>query len=127
MGKRGVSSPRAPKSKLPLSPATLAGNTLSLSGIAATDERGEMVGKDDIRARTRQVLENMKSLVEAAGGTLQDVTQTSVYITDPANYAGMNEAYQTYSPVDPPARATVRAGLANPDFLVEIQGSAVLG
>jgi len=91
------------------------------------NERGEVVGKGDIRAQTRQVLENMKSLVEAAGGTLQDVTQTTVYITDLAHYAGMNEVYATYFSADPPARATVRVDLANPDFLVEIQGAAVLG
>jgi len=127
MGKRVISSLKVPKSKLPLSPATLAGTTLYLSGIVATNERGEIVGKGDIRAQTKQVLENVKSLVEAAGGTLLDVTQTTVYITDLANYGGMNEVYQTYFPVDPPARATVRVGLANPDFLVEIQGTAVLG
>ena len=127
MGKRVISSPKAPKSKFPLSPATLAGKTLYLSGLVATNERGEIIGKGDIRAQTRQVLENMKSLVEAAGGVLQDVTQTTVYITDLANFAGMNEVYQTYFPVDPPARATVRVGLVNPDFLVEIQSTAVIG
>jgi aminoacrylate peracid reductase len=127
MGKRVISTPKAPKSKFPLSPATLGGNTLYVSGLVATNERGEIVGKGDIRAQTRQVLENMKSLVEAAGGTLQDVTRTNVYITDLANFAGMNEVYQTYFPVDPPARATVRVDLVNPDFLVEIQGTAVLG
>lgn len=127
MGKRVISSSKAPKSKFPLSPATLGGKTLYLSGLVATNERGEIVGKGDIRAQTRQVLENMKSLVEAAGGTLQDVTQATVYITDLGNFSGMNEVYQTYFPVDPPARATVRVGLVNPDFLVEIQSTAVIG
>jgi aminoacrylate peracid reductase len=127
MPKRVISSPKAPKSKFPLSPATLGGKTLYLSGLVSTNERGEIVGKGDIRAQTRQVLERMQSLVEAAGGTLQDVTQTTVYITDLANFAGMNEVYQTYFPVDPPARATVRVDLVNPDFLVEIQSTAVLG
>ena len=126
MGKRVISSPKAPKSKFPLSPATLAGKTLYISGLVASNDRGEIVGKGDIRAQTRQVLENMKSLVEAAGGTLQDVTQTNVFITNLANFGGMNEVYQTYFPVDPPARATIRVDLVNPDFLVEIQGTAVL-
>jgi reactive intermediate/imine deaminase len=127
MGKRVISSPKVPKSKFPLSPATLGGKTLYLSGLVSTNERGEIVGKGDIRAQTRQTLENMRSLVEAAGGTLQDVTQATVYITNLANFAGMNEVYQTYFPVDPPARATVRVDLVNPDLLVEIQATAVLG
>jgi aminoacrylate peracid reductase len=127
MPKRVISSPKVPKSQFPLSPATLGGKTLYLSGLVSTNERGEIVGKGDIRAQTRQTLENMKSLVEAAGGTLQDVTQATVYITNLANFAGMNEVYQTYFPVDPPARATVRVDLVNPDFLVEIQATAVLG
>jgi 2-iminobutanoate/2-iminopropanoate deaminase len=85
------------------------------------------VGKGDIRAQTRQALENIKALVEAAGGTLMDVTQLTVYLTDLANGSGMNEVYRTYFPVDPPARATVRVDLGHPDFLVEIQGTAVIG
>jgi aminoacrylate peracid reductase len=127
MPKRVISSPKAPQSAFPLSPATLAGKTLYLSGLVSVNESMEIVGKGDIRAQTQQVLERMKSLVETAGGTLHDVTQTTVYITDVANFPGMNEVYQRYFPVDPPARATVRVGLVNPDCLVEIQSTAVLG
>ena len=127
MAKQVIRSPKVAESRLPLSQATLAGNVLYVGGAVAHDARGQLVGKGDIRAQTKQALENIKALVEAAGGTLLDVTRTTVYLTDLANYAGMNEVYGTYFPVDPPSRATVRVDLANPDFLVEIQATAFLG
>jgi len=127
MPKKIIRSPKVAESTLPLSQATLAGNVLYTGGAVAHDARGQLVGKGDIRAQTRQVLENIKALVEAAGGTMLDVTRTTVYLTDLANYVGMNEVYGTYFPVDPPSRATVRVDLAHPDFLVEIQATAVIG
>ncbi len=127
MPKKVIRSPKVAESSLPLSQATLAGNVLYLCGAVAFNERGEIVGRGDIRAQTAQALENIKALVEAAGGTLLDVTQTTVYLTDLSNSAGMNEVYRTYFPVDPPARATVRVDLGHPDFLIEIQATAVVG
>jgi len=127
MAKRVISTPKVARSSLPLSQATLAGNVLFIGGAVALNERGEIVGKGDIAAQTRQALENMKAIVEAAGGTLRDVTRTTVYLTDLANYNGMNEVYRTYFPVEPPARATLRVDLANPDFLIEIEATATLG
>jgi reactive intermediate/imine deaminase len=127
MPKKVITSPKVAATSLPISQATLAGNTLYLHGAVAFDARGELVGKGDIRAQTRQALENVKALVEAAGGTLRDVTQTTVYLTDLKNAAGMNEVYATYFPVEPPARATVRVDLGHPDFLIEIQATAVVG
>ena len=127
MPKTIIRSPRVPESNLPLSQATLAGNTLFIGGAVALDERGVIVGRGDIRVQTRQALENIKALVEAAGGSLRDVTRATVYLTDLDNYAGMNEIYGQYFAVEPPARATVRVDLANPDFLVEIEATAIVG
>lgn len=127
MPKTVISSPKVAATTLPLSQAILAGNTLFLHGAVAFDEHGKLVGKGDIRAQTRQALENIKALVEAAGGTMQDVTQTTVFLTDFKNGADMNEVYRIYFPVDPPARATVRVELGHPDFLIEIQAIAVIG
>jgi reactive intermediate/imine deaminase len=127
MAKTVIRSPKVAESSLPLSQATLAGNVLYVGGVVAHDARGQLIGKGDIRAQTTQVLENIKALVEAAGGTLLDVTRTTVYLTDLANYAGMNEVYGRYFAVESPSRATVRVDLANPEFLVEIQATAFLG
>jgi 2-iminobutanoate/2-iminopropanoate deaminase len=57
---------------------------------------------------------------------MSDIIKTTVYITDLANLAAMNEVYKTYCPLEPPARATVKADLVNKDFLVEIDAIAVV-
>ncbi len=126
MPKQVLVSPKVAISSLPLSQATRAGNLLFIGGAVSLNAGGELVGKGDIRAQTRQALENIKAIVEAAGGTLRDVTQTTVYLTDLAHYGPMNEVYASYFPVEPPARATVRVDLANRDFLIEITAVAVL-
>lgn len=126
MPKRVIRTPLVEDSTLPLSPATAAGNLVFVGGAVASNARGDIVGKGDIRVQTRQALDNVKALVEAAGGTLADVTQVTVYLTDLAHYGPMNEVYATYFPVDPPTRATVRVDLANPDFLIEITALAVI-
>jgi 2-iminobutanoate/2-iminopropanoate deaminase len=73
------------------------------------------------------VLENVSAIVEAGGGRMSDIVKTTVYITDMANFAAMNEVYKTYFSSEPPARATVKADLVNKDFLVEIDAIAVIG
>jgi 2-iminobutanoate/2-iminopropanoate deaminase len=81
-----------------------------------------------VRARViqgSQVLENIKELVFAAGGSLSDVTKTTVYLTDLAN-CGMNEVYREYFAEAPPASATVKVELFGPRRLVEIGAVAVL-
>lgn len=127
MAKKMIRSPKVAATTLPLSQAILAGNTLYIHGAEAFNDRGEIVGKGNIRVQRKQALENIKALGEEAGGSLIDVAQTTVYLTDFANGAGMNEIYRTYFPIDPPARATVQVGLGHPDFLIEIQATAVIG
>ncbi len=126
MPKQVIASPKVAASPLPLSQATRAGSLLFIGGAVALNANGKLVGKGDIRAQTRQALENIKALVEAAGGALRDVAQTTVYLSDLAHYTPMNEVYAGYFPVEPPARATVRVDLANRDFLIEITAVAVL-
>jgi aminoacrylate peracid reductase len=111
----------------PYSPATKAGNTVYVSGTVALDADGKLVGGNDIKAQTRQVLESIKNLVEAAGGTLRDVAFNTIFLSDLSNYAGMNEIYREYFPTEPPARYCIRADLVRPEFLVEIASIAHLG
>jgi reactive intermediate/imine deaminase len=126
MTKGVVSAPKVATPPAPISMATKAGNLVFVAGIVALDASGNIVGKGDIKAQTRQVLENIKELVAAAGGTLSDVTKTTVYLTDFGNYASMNEVYREYFANSPPARATVKVELFNPSFLVEIDAIAVV-
>jgi len=128
MAKSILSSPKIAKfAGAPYSSGTKVGNLLFTAGMVSLDEKGEIVGRGDIRAQTRQALENMKAVLEAGGGKMTDVAKTTVYITDVANYAGMNEVYKTFFPTDPPARAMAKVELLNKDLLVEIEAFAVLG
>ena len=128
MAKSILSSPKIAKvAGAPYSSGTKVGNLLFTAGMVSLNEKGEIVGRGDIRAQTRQVLDNVKAIVEAGGGKMTDIAKTTVYITDLANFAAMNEVYKTYFASDPPARATVKADLVNKDFLVEIDAFAVVG
>ena len=127
MGKRVIYSEKVAKPVATYSQGMLAGNLLFIAGMTAFNPRGEFVGKKDVREQTRQVLENIRGVVEAAGGTMKDIVQTTVYVTDLANFPAVEEVYKTYFPTDPPPRATLRVDLVRPEYLVEISATAVIG
>ena len=102
------------------------GNIVTTAGQVAIDPAGDIVGMGDIVAQTRQTLENLKNSLAAAGAEMTDVIKTMIFISDLANYKGMNEVYDEYFANNPPARSTVRADLALPDLLVEIEAIAVV-
>lgn len=111
----------------PYSPGVKTGNTVYVSGILAMDSEGNTVGEGDIKAQTRHVIESVRSVVEAAGGTLADVAFNQIFLADLADYAGMNEVYREYFGDNPPARYCIKAELVKPEFLVEISSTAHLG
>ena len=76
------------------------------------DASGNLVGaEDDAGAQTRQVMENIKAILEAAGGSLEDIVYNMIFLADLGDYQAMNEVYGSYFPENPPARACVQAGL----------------
>lgn len=103
------------------------GNLVTTAGMISLDAQGNLVGEGDIQAQTRQTLENLKTALEAAGASIADVIKTTIFISDFANYQGMNEIYNAYFQDNPPARATVRADIVLPTLLVEIDAIAVVG
>ena len=111
----------------PYSPGAKAGNVLYVSGTLAMDVTGRTVGVGDVRAQTRHVLESIKSVVVAAGGTMTDITFNQIFLKDLGDYAAMNEVYREYFPASPPARYCIRADLVKPEFLVEIASTAHIG
>jgi len=117
----------SPPPLAPYSPGAKAGNAVYVSGTIALDSEGKLVGAGDVKAQTRHVLETIKSVLEAAGGSLKDVTFNHIFLTDMIGYAGMNEVYREYFPTNPPARYCIRADLVKPEFLVEIASIAHLG
>ncbi len=108
----------------PYSPGAKAGNVVYVSGTLALDSSGNLVGKGDVKAQTRHIIETIKGVLEAAGGSLKDITFNHIFLSDMAGYAAMNEVYREYFPKDQPARYCIRADLVRPDFLVEIASIA---
>src|SRR5689334_8061951 len=105
MPKQCFNPPELPQAIGPYSWATRHGNLVFLAGTAGIGGDGELVGAGDIRKQTEVTIENLKSAVTAAGGTLDDIVKTTVYLGDVSDYAGMNEVYRHYFPELPPARA----------------------
>lgn len=124
--KKIITTPKAPAPIGPYNQAVLSGNTLYTSGqIALHPETGALV-MDDIKTETKQVMENMKAVLEAADMTFEHVIKTSIFISDMHNFAQINEVYGTYFKDETaPARETVE--VANlPKFVnVEISMIAV--
>jgi reactive intermediate/imine deaminase len=116
-----------PKPEYPYSPGSTGGGFVYTSGQVAWDENGELVGRGDAAAQTRQVLSNVESVLRAAGATLDDVLKCNVYLADIRYFQAMNDVFATFFPADPPARTTVQAPLAEPEMLVEIEAIAWIG
>jgi reactive intermediate/imine deaminase len=113
------------KSPSPYSYGIKTGNTLFLSGLVSRNGKDNTNVKGDITAQTKTVLDNGAAILKQAGMSFADVVSARVYITDDTTFQGMNAAYRTYFPSMAPARATVKAALASPDYVVEITMVAV--
>lgn len=124
-----VSTADAPAAIGPYSQAVRAGAFLFLSGQIPLDPRtGEMVGGDDVEAQTRQVLANLKAVLQAAGASFGQVVKTTIFLTDLSDFATVNRVYATaFEGVDPPARATVQVAALPRGAKVEIEAVAYLG
>lgn len=111
----------------PFVPGTLADGVVYVSGTLPFDKDNNVVHVGDAAAQTRHVLETIKSVIETAGGTMDDVTFNSVFITDWSHYAAVNAVYADYFPGDKPARFCIQCGLVKPDALIEIASVAHIG
>lgn len=113
-------------SSSPLSQAISLGGLLYCSGqVPVSPATGEV--PDGIEAQTRQVMDNLKAVLEAAGADMNDAIKSTVYLVNPADITGMNRAYERCFSASPPARTTVIvAGLAKPEWLIEVELVAAL-
>jgi 2-iminobutanoate/2-iminopropanoate deaminase len=130
MAKRVLQPPNLtflPRPDYPYSPGTTAGGLVYTAGQVAWDERGELVGRGDPEAQTRQVLANVQSILGEGGATLDDVLKCNVYLADIRYFQAMNDVFAEFFPTEPPARTTVQAPLAEPEMLVEIEAIAWIG
>ncbi|WP_431302702.1 pyrimidine utilization protein C [Sediminicoccus sp. BL-A-41-H5] len=111
----------------PYSPGALADGVLYVSGTLPFDKDNNVMHLGDAAAQTRLVLETIKGVIEAAGGTMADVVMNHIFLTDWANYAALNAVYAEYFPGDKPARYCIQCGLVKPGALVEIATVAHIG
>jgi reactive intermediate/imine deaminase len=103
------------------------GRLVFIAGQVSADKSGNVVGKGDFRAQTRQVFENLNAAVQAAGGTMADVAKINVYVTDLSQLAAMREVRQQYFTGNPPASTLVQVvSLARPEYLLEIEAILVV-
>jgi reactive intermediate/imine deaminase len=109
--------------------AIRSGKMLFIAGQLAMDQQGRVVGAGDIRKQTKQVFENIGTILKASGATFENLVYWTAFIVDmKKNYAGYAEVRAQYLSKDPkPATALVEVkGLSTPDFLFEVQAIAVL-
>lgn len=123
--KKIILTPNAPAPIGPYSQAVLSGDTLYTSGQIAIDPKtGELV-MGDIQQETRQVMENMKAVLEAAGMDFSDVIKTTIFIMNMADFGKINDIYGSYFTADAPARETVQVAGLPKGVNVEISMVAV--
>ena len=113
---KGHAAPSAP-----YSPAIIEGKLVFVSGQGPLDPKTGEYLKGDITSETRQVFENIKEILKAAGTKMESVLKVNVYLRDINDFAAMNEVYKTYFEAPYPARTTIQAGALPRGFAVEIE------
>jgi 2-iminobutanoate/2-iminopropanoate deaminase len=124
--KTPIQTSHAPEALGPYSQAIQTGPWLFLSGQIPLSASGQLC-PGGIREQTQQVLKNLQAILEAAGGTLNDITQTTCYLCSLDDFQAFNEIYAQYFKAPFPARATVEVKALPRNALVEISALAYFG
>ena len=117
----------APKPIAPFIPGCRVGDTVYVAGTLALGPDGESLHEGDVKAQTRYVIEEIKRVIESAGGTLADVCYNAIFLKNRADYAAFNEVYAEYFGAAPPPRYCIISELVRDELLVEIATTAYLG
>ena len=127
MSRKIISTDRAPKAIGTYSQAVRAGDTVYLSGQIPLDPATMEMVTGDIEKEIRRVFENLKAVAEAAGGSLAQAVKVTVFLTDLANFAKVNEVMAAYIAEPYPARAAVGVSQLPRGARVEIECVLYLG
>jgi 2-iminobutanoate/2-iminopropanoate deaminase len=123
--RRIIDTDRAPGAVGPYSQAVASGALLFVSGQIPLDpETGQVVGAD-VGTQARQVLENLKAVIQAGGMGLQDVVKCSCFLQNMEHFAEFNAVYAEYFPHSPPARECIQVARLPRDALVEVSAICV--
>jgi 2-iminobutanoate/2-iminopropanoate deaminase len=116
-----IATDKAGRTRSPLSQAVKVGNLVFVSGTTGYTADGR-IARGDFAAQMRQVMDNIKAILEAAGSSLDRAVKMNVIMARAADFAAMNEIYKTYFvDGDYPARTTIEATLAREELLIEIE------
>ena len=126
MSKSVIATTRAPAAIGPYSQAVRVGSLLFCSGQIALDPATGAMVEGGIEAQTRQVLTNMRAVLDAAGIGLDSVVKTTIFLVDLADFETVNAIYAEHFHVAPPARSTVEVSRVPRDARVEIEAIASL-
>jgi 2-iminobutanoate/2-iminopropanoate deaminase len=126
MQKEVIKTPKAADPIGPYSQAIKAGMFVFVAGEKGIDPKTNKMVPGGIQAETRQTLENIKNILEAAGSSLDLAVATFVYMVDLKDFQAMNEIYAQYFKVQPPGRTTVGVTSLPAGALVEIQCTALV-
>ena len=118
--KKHITSADAPKPIGPYSQAVVAGGLMFVSGQIAIDPATDKIVEGDVSAQTEQVLKNLMAILKEAKMGAENVVKTTVFLSDMADFAKMNEVYGKYLGKQPPARSTVQAAGLPRGVMVEI-------
>ena len=103
------------------------GTTIYVSGLVSRNKAGDVIGKGDMAAQIRQVGENLKLSLDAAGATFKDLVRTVTYVTDIDSFFANVDARQEVFGEALPTSSTIGVSrLSHPDFLVEVEAFAVI-
>jgi reactive intermediate/imine deaminase len=127
MSRQSIHTDRAPQAIGPYSQAVRAGDTVYLSGQVPFDPATMQLVTGDIETEARRVFENLKAVAEAAGGSLANAVKLTIFLTDLANFAKVNEVMGTYFAKPYPARSTIGVAQLPRGAQIEIECVLHLG
>ena len=121
-----ISTKNAPAAIGPYSQAVKAGGLLFISGQIPLDPATGEVVEATIQAQATRALNNLKAILEQAGGSLDNVVKTTVFLKNMDDFAEMNRIYQSFFQTDCPARSAVQVAKLPKDVMVEVEAIAAL-
>lgn len=125
--KQIVSTNKAPAAIGPYSQAVVAGGFIFTAGQIPINPATGKVEETTFKGQVRQVLENLKAVLEAGNSSLENIVKVTVFVSDLSKFSELNEVFNEYFQEKPPARSAVQVSRLPKDVMVEIEGIAIVG